>query len=82
MIVSQGSRSSYSEAASRGTTKNGVFQNFAKFTGKHLFQSLFFIISLIFIKKEVTLSQVPSSAFCETNSSFLAEHLLVTASGY
>ena len=49
---------------------------------KHLCQNLFFIISLIFIKKEVTLSQVPSSAFCETNSSFLAEQLLVTASGY
>ena len=49
---------------------------------KHLCQSLFFVISLIFIKKEVTLSQVPFSAFCETKSSFLAEHFWLTASGY
>ena len=37
--------------------KKGVLRNFAKFTGKHLCQSLF-------IKKE-TLAQVFSCEFCE-----------------
>ena len=47
--------------------KNVVLKNFAKFTGKHLSQSLFLIKLLAshcnFIKKE-TLEQVLSSEFC------------------
>ena len=49
--------------------KKDVLKNFAKFTGKHLYQSLFFnkVASLQacdFIKKE-TLAQVFSCEFCE-----------------
>ena len=42
--------------------KKGVLRNFAKFTGKHLCQSLFF--NRNFIKKE-TLAQVFYCEFCE-----------------
>ena len=44
----------------------GVLSNFAKCTGKHLCQSLFFnkVAGLNFIKKE-TLAQVFSCEFCE-----------------
>ena len=59
-----------SEAATRG-----VLRNFAKFTGKHLCQSLFF-----FIKKE-SLAQVFSCEFCEiSTNTFFIEHLRTTAS--
>ena len=49
--------------------KKGVLRNIAKFTGKHLYQSLFFnkVTSLrpwILLKKE-TLAQVFSCEFCE-----------------
>ena len=49
--------------------KKGVLENFAKFTGKHLCQSLsLFLIKLLkacnFIKR-VTLAQVFSCEFCE-----------------
>ena len=46
--------------------EKGVLRNFAKFTGKHLCQSLFFnkVAGLSFIKKEA-LAQVFSSEFCE-----------------
>ena len=48
--------------------KNGALRNFAKFTRKHLCQSLFFIklkaSDCNFIKKE-TLTQVLSCVFCE-----------------
>ena len=48
--------------------KKGVLKNFAKFTGKHLCQSLFFnkvdLQACNFIKKE-TLAQVFSCKFCE-----------------
>ena len=49
--------------------KNGVLRNFAKLTGKHLRQSLFFnkiagIKASNFIEKE-TLAQVFSCEFCE-----------------
>ena len=50
--------------------KKGVLRNLAKFTGKHLCQSLFFnkVVGLRltynFIKKE-TLAQVFSCEFCE-----------------
>ena len=44
-------------------SKKGVLKNFAKFTGKHQRQSLFFN-KVNFIKKE-TLAQVFSCKFCE-----------------
>ena len=46
--------------------KKGIFENFTKFTGKHLCQSLFFneVAGLNFIKKEA-LAQVFSCVFCE-----------------
>ena len=48
--------------------RKGVLRNFAKFTGKHLCQSLFFSkvagLACNFIKKE-TLAQVFSCEFCE-----------------
>ena len=46
--------------------KKGVLRNFAKFTGKHLRQSLFFLQAWAcnFIKKE-TLAQMFSSEFCK-----------------
>ena len=50
--------------------KKAVLRNFAKFTGKHLYQSLFFNkvagLACNFIKKE-TLTQVFSCEFCETS---------------
>ena len=53
---------------------NGVLRNFTKFTGKHLWQSLF-------IKKE-TVPQVLSCEFCEiSNNTCFTEHLWTTASG-
>ena len=51
----------------------GVLQNFTKFTGKHLCQSLF-------IKKE-TLAQVFSCEFCKIfKNTFSTEHLWMTTS--
>ena len=48
--------------------KKGVLKNFAKFTGKYLYQGLFFNLIKLqacnFIKKE-TLAQVFSSEFCK-----------------
>ena len=59
--------------------KNGVLKKFAKFTGKHLCQSLVFYKG-DFIKKE-TLAKVLSSEFCQTfMNAFLTEHLWTTAS--
>ena len=59
--------------------KKGVLRNFAKFTGKHLCQSLFFnkvAGACNFIKKE-TPAQVFSCAFCEiSKNTFSTEHLL------
>ena len=71
----------------RCSVRKGVLRNFAKFTGKHLCQSLFFnkVAGLRpqacnFIKKE-TLAQVFSCEFCEiSKNSFLTEHLRATAS--
>ena len=70
---------SMTEAATRG-----VLRNFAKFTGKHLCQSLFFNkvagAACNFIKKE-TLTQVFSCEFCEiSKNTFFKEHLRMTAS--
>ena len=64
--------------------KKSVFRNFAKFTGKHLCQSLFFnkVVGQAcnFIKKE-TMEQAFSCEFCEIskNTSF-TEDLWTTAS--
>ena len=59
--------------------KKGVLRNFAKFTEKHLCQSLFFNkiagTACNFIKKE-TLPQVFSREFCEiSKNTFYTEHL-------
>ena len=59
----------------RCSVRKGVLRNFAKFTGKHLRQGLFFN----FIKKE-TLTQVFFCDFCEIfKNNFLTEHLRSTA---
>ena len=53
----------------------GVLKNFAKFTGKHLCQRLFF--------KQESLAQVLSSKFCEISKYiFFTEHLQTTASDF
>ena len=62
--------------------KKGVLRNFAKFTGKHLCQSLCFNRpqACNFIKKE-TLAEVFSCEFCEiSKKTFFTEHLWVAAS--
>ena len=69
-----------SEAAAQLFCKEGVLENLAKFTGKHLFQSLLFNKvagpkPAALLKKD-TLSQVFSLEFCEIfKNTFLAEHL-------
>ena len=64
--------------------KKGVLRNFAKFTGEHLCQSLFFNKvaggACNFIKKE-TLAQVFSCEFCEiSKNTFFHRTPLVAAS--
>ena len=67
--------------------KKCVLRNFAKFTGKHLCQSLFFdkVAGLKpeaynFIKKEI-LAQVFSCEFCIiSKNTFFTEHVWATAS--
>ena len=60
------------------SVKNGVLKNFAKFTGEHLYQRLFF--KRDFFEKE-TLAQVCSCEFCEiSKNTFFTEHLWATAS--
>ena len=60
--------------------KKGVLRNFAKFTGKHQWQSLFFNVAgwsfwRFFIKKE-TLAQVFSCEVCEISKNIcFTEHL-------
>ena len=62
----------------RRLLSKGVLRNFAKFTGKHLCQSLF--LSLNFIKKE-TLAQVFSCEFSEiSKNTFFYRTPLVAAS--
>ena len=81
MII--GSRSSHQSSS---ITK-GVFRNFPKFTGKHLWQSLFLIRLQAsgfrpgtLLKKE-TLVQVLSCESCEiAKNTFFKEHLRTTAS--
>ena len=64
--------------------KKGVLRNFAKSTGKHQYQSLFFnkvAGACSFIKKE-TLAQVFSCEFCEIcKNTFFTEHVWATAFG-
>ena len=58
--------------------KIGVFENFAKLTGKHLCQSLLF--KNVDIEKE-NLAQVFSCEFCEVfKNTFFTEHFEMTAS--
>ena len=72
--------------------KKDVLRNFAKFTGKHPWQSLFFNkvagAAFNFIKKETackfikneTLSQVLSCEFCEVSkNTFLTKNVWATA---
>ena len=65
---------------SRGVLYNGIPKKFAKCTGKHLCQSLFFnkVTDLNFIKKE-TLARVWRCSFCEfckiCNNTVFREHL-------
>ena len=80
----------YRSSHRRCFMKKGVLENFAKFTGKHLCQSLFFNkvadlrktppMACNFIKKD-TLAQVFSCEFCEIfKNTFFTEHLRLTAS--
>ena len=63
----------------RCSIKTGVFENFAKFTGKHLSQRCNLPLACYFIKKE-TLTQVFSCEFFEIfKNTFLTEHLWTTA---
>ena len=64
--------------------KKGVLRNFAKFTGKHLYQRVFFNKKLLktcnFIKKD-SVAQVFSCNCCEiSKNTFFLEHLRTTAS--
>ena len=60
--------------------KKGAVRNFAKFTGKHLWQRLKFIKKACkFIKKE-SLAQVFFCEFCKIpKNTFFTEHLWTTA---
>ena len=66
-------------------SKRGALKDFAKFTGKHLYQSLFFnkvagLMPATLFKKE-TLAQVLFCEFCETSkNTFFHRRLLVAAS--
>ena len=54
--------------------RKGALRNFTKFTGKHLWHSLFF-------NKVAALAQVFSCEFCEiSKNTFFTEHLWTTAS--
>ena len=79
IAIIKDSRSSHQ----RCSVKKGVLKNFAKFTEKHLCQSLYFnkvAEACNFIKKE-TLAQVLSCEFCEIfKNTFFTEHLWATAS--
>ena len=69
----------------RCSVKKVFLDYFAKFTGKHLCQRLFFNIvaggACNFIKKEKTLAQVFPCEFCEIfKNTFFTEHIWGTAS--
>ena len=66
--------------------KKGVLENFTKFTGKHLCQSLFLNkvadLRTATLLKERLLAQVFSCKFCEIfKNTFFTEHLWTTSSG-
>ena len=73
------------------SVRKGILRNFAKFTAKHLCQSLFFnkvaglrlrLWACNFIKKE-TLAQVFSCKFSKSSKNiFFTEHLWAIASGF
>ena len=67
----------------RNSMRKGVLRNFAKFTGKHLCQSLFFNkVAALIVKKE-TLAQVFSSEYCEiSKNTFFYRTATVVASVY
>ena len=70
--------------ARRCSVRKGVLRNFAKLTGKHLCQSLYFNkvagLDYNFIKIE-TLAQVFSCEFCKIpKNTFFTEHVWATAS--
>ena len=63
----------------RCSVRKGVLRNFAKFTGKHLCQSLFFnkvaALRLATLLIKETLAQVFSCEFCEiSNNTFFTEY--------
>ena len=61
--------------------KKLIFKNFAKFRGKHLWQSLFFDKVVENFIKENALTQLFSCEFCEIfKNIFFTEHLLEIAS--
>ena len=59
--------------------KKGALRNFAKFTGKHLCQSIFFNkvaglrLETLFLKKDI-LAQVFSCEFCEISENTLLQN--------
>ena len=63
--------------AQRCSLKKGVLRNFAKFTGKHLCQSVFFnkvaVAACNFIKKE-TQAPVFSCEFCEISKNTFSQN--------
>ena len=72
------------EAAIRCSMKKGVLGNFAKFTGTHLCQSLFFNkvedLRPATLLKKTTLAQVYSCEFCEiSKNAFFREHFWASA---
>ena len=69
----------------RCSVKKGAFRNFAKLTGKDLWQNLFFnkVAGLwpITLQKKETLAQAFLCEFCEiSKNTFSTEHLQTTAS--
>ena len=69
------------------SVRKGVLRNFAKFTRKHLWQSLFLIKlqawGLQLYVKKGTLAQVFSCKFCEiSKNAFFIGHLRATASNH
>ena len=81
----QSSRSQFRSSRPGVICKKGVLRNFAKFTGKHLCQRLFFNkavgLACNFIKKE-TLALAFSCEFCEiSKNTFSYRTLPVAASG-
>ena len=69
----------YRSSHRRCSVKKGVLRNFAKLTGKHLCQRLFFNKAFFIIKE--TLAQVFSCEFCEiSKNTFFTEHPRTSAS--